>query len=543
MSGNSVPFLSHPLRTFDECRELDLLSINRGIPETQLMGQAALASLTHLIETGLADRLLAGGRLMILCGSGNNGGDGLAIAFHLLAHPSFDFPFLAGRLRIFQTAPPKSEAARWYFERLTELQIPITPIASFGKETGDQNDCVVEALLGTGQTGKPKEPFGATLVALAALKRSLPSIRTISIDLPAGVSEEERLSSHDLPFFPDEIHVYGSDKIALHIDPQLANRSTIHLFAIGFYPDPARKPGSFALPRPIKPADLFQKTAEGHKYTAGHGALIAGSTGMEGAALLAGDAFFASGGGILQTIVPDPSSRGILIGKRPATMFSLIEELPVDRKPSAVAIGPGLAQHDIDRHRSLLIRFLHHLGEQTPLPFVILDAAAIDLVQDHDYPAPLKQHTLLTPHSGEWKRIGGTKIDSVRALHTNRPLLRDLGVSVLVKDSVSTLFCATGENETFLRCIPEPSLAVAGSGDVLTGILLAVFARPENGSLTVAERVGAAMELHFQAVRHLIHPTADQFPDAIRNCINTTTQRRTNDEILLENPGRAERIP
>ncbi len=550
---------------FDQCRALDADSIAAGIPEQQLMGQAALASL-YVLEA--AGALTPGGRVFILCGPGNNGGDGYALACMLAGRVAArDIPQITAGgtgvdVRLFTIAPPKSPAAQFYAQLAEGLarqsdassdrnqngrtSLSLHSYEDFLRISSEQfntSDTIVEALLGTGQTAAPR---GAIAKILEHLRELRPDARPhlVSLDLPVGLREDAR-GENDTRLVPDEIHSYGVDKAALRLDPEIAAHSRVRVLPMGFVPlDPPEAAGldsakttgerapirslEFAAAAPDRLRTLTAKDPLSHKYQAGHGLLLGGSPGMEGALLMAARAFFASGGGILHAVVPDAESRHFLTGTLPGVMFLDHDRpLPDNLRPRAIAAGPGLAPADLEAGIRLLEPLLASDDFEATL---ILDAGALPFVNDARFPERLRGRTLLTPHTGEWKRLGGPKVDCVHAL--DAALDFHLGESgprtfALIKDAISILFGPGSGNAIGVRHRPNPALAVAGSGDNLCGILLALFARRGTVSSSTAadgtpaffERIAAALEILDLAARQAHHPRADQFPELIRRAL------------------------
>ncbi|MEQ9364098.1 MAG: bifunctional ADP-dependent NAD(P)H-hydrate dehydratase/NAD(P)H-hydrate epimerase, partial [Leptospirales bacterium] len=562
-----------------------------GVPEQQLMGQAALASLYALKAAGI---LTTCERLVILCGPGNNGGDGYALACMLASGPLEGVGQSPLRIQIFATAPPKSSAARHYAGLAGELagiapeagagpvRVSLLGAEDFLKLPADSlgpRDCVVDALLGTGQSAPPRGVIAKVLAHLQSFQRGT-NPRVVSLDLPVGLREDA--PDGDV-LLPDEVHSYGVDKAALRLNPTIAAHSRIRVLPMGFLPwrtasaardrrqnktdlsaaddtgpsasapiiEETRRPWirSLSFTGDSLPVlkNLIDKAPLAHKYQAGHGLLIGGSPGMEGALLMAARSFFAAGGGILHAVVPDPESRRFLTATLPGVMFlDHSRPLPPDLRPGAIAVGPGLAGDDLEAAVRLLKPLFDRraaesapgrivtptkpagrqspVAAQEPRPWLILDAGALAFARDARFPEGLRARTILTPHTGEWKRLGGAPIDCVRALDEAADFhAREIGGYCLVKDAVSVLLGPDRTAPIGIRHRPNPALAVAGSGDNLVGILLALFARRHGEATSPAvpafERIAAALELLDRAARLEHHPRADQFPDLIRSAL------------------------
>ena len=514
---------SKALYAFAECRELDRVTQDQGLVEQQLMGQAALASLTVL-----ENRLQDAARVLILCGPGNNGGDGYALAVWLAGRARLHKN--APAIHLFATKPPKSDAARFY-QGLAESQgLNIQPADAFAEEKLSNSDLIIEALLGTGQTGAPRGEIAQLLDQLRITRTDSNESRRpalVSLDLPAGLRESEDTAfaapgaagETDQPPAPDEIHCYGVERLAVRWNPGLAAFSSVRTLPMGFLFASAAQPAARLLDLDFDRISIFRRRALDHKYSAGHGLLIGGSPGMEGALLMAARACFAAGGGILHALVPDARSREFLTASLPGVMFHTPESFrEADIRPRAVAAGPGLTPTDLERLRPGLLTLLSRLEPESTQ--IVLDAGALPLIQEAAYPAALRKRTLLTPHRGEWRRLGGPSPASVEGLGAaaewNQQQLR---CHTLLKDSVSALLEPAGTVGVWSQ--PNAQLAGAGSGDNLVGVLTALFARRYTaGPPHPAGHVTAALGLLSRAAGSKPHARADQFADLMRKLIH-----------------------
>ena len=490
------------LYLYEECVRLDQQSQALGLSEMQLMGQAALASfysLGQLIRPGSRQQI------HILCGPGNNGGDGLALAGHLLGAGYQD-----EQIQVYQSRPAAKPAARFYQERLDAMGLERKDLTSFVRDPPVlDGDLIVEALLGTGQSGAPRASIAEALKTVRHLQNQHgDALSLVSLDLPAGLGEDRPVVfGEELPI-PDEVHCYGVARLALALNASLASAKSA-ILPMGFDPAVlASMPPAGRLHSDRFDPEHFLRAPLAHKYRAGHALVLGGSNGMEGALMLATDCFFASGGGIVHAFVPEAPSAAAIVGARPSLMCRAFEQFEESsgemRPPAAVLIGPGLRPVDLEKIRPALIRLLASLDAP-----VILDAAAAGLALRPEYPSALRARTILTPHTGEFKTLGGEPVDHVAALLRNRALVSEWGVYCLVKDSISVLFSPAGEMD--LMGGPLPGLATAGSGDCLGGILLARFARSGPGAGDVA----SAIALHRAAAREKLNPRADELAPAI----------------------------
>ncbi len=566
MNGNR-----RALYNFSQCQAIDKLSQEAGIPEAQLMAQAATASLYalesfHYEAQGACPIPFASfERVFILCGPGNNGGDGLALAYMLASYAKLH-PCPA--VYIYHCRPQNitSPAALFYAKLLQQCSPgpPPLPIEDFlaRKEAFSEKDLLIEALLGTGQKGRPRAAILEALLAIRTLRSGQPKLQTaarlssafrcpalISLDIPAGLTEESPASwlppasmmSHHrsrakeeknlLLAAPDEIHCYGVDKLALRLSPSLSAYSHVRLLPIGFDPTAADKipidysvqhyqyEGQSSAVFSQEQKSLFVKDPLGHKYDAGHGLIIGASRGMEGALLMAARAFFASGGGILHALVPHKESRILLSQTLPSVMFYDADKLPSHIKPACILIGPGLHKEDLP----MITEKLHLLLQNDPnkQPYFLLDATAIALAMQREQIRSLALNLnkcIALPHSGEWQKImGGEAVKDSLSLYKAMDYIHALvkqgraPAHVCLKNSiVACLSCHSlaSRSQAVLYPHPNAALSAAGSGDHLAGILLALFSKKTPVPQDKSQAFYSFVQTRMIAALHLLHSAA-----------------------------------
>lgn len=567
----STPGTDDPaLFTNEQTGRIDRLSLEGGIPETQLMGQAALATYYRLESLGLLCNN-APEMVHILVGKGNNGGDGLALVSHILGANSSAIQ----RIRIYRAGNMRTETSRFYEQRLMDGGIEFLSLESLNDHTFQPGDVIIDGLLGSGQKGHPRGEMARVLRAISEARAKTDRILLIALDLPTGLSEDtptrfcfpgQKPDEDRWIPAPDEIHAYGVDRLAVRLNPDLSAVSRMLVLPMGFdhraiHREQKENPATRLISQTgchISQSETedrtlslrFSRKHADHKYRSGFGALIGGSPGMEGAILLASRTFFSSGGGILKAFVPEESSREFLTASFPSVMVRSIErnqdrrasreepENPVghffhetDSLPSAIGIGCGLDQTSIERIRPLVFEFLRSIEKKRKspeYPLLILDAGACQWALHPDFPHSFRAKTLLTPHTGEWKSMGGRPIQTVEDLAWNRSFVQESGIQVLVKDAVSVLFTmanaqASEKSESLLSdpvevrvfSRPDGRLAVAGSGDALVGILVAAFSRAPSEPVCLV--VKNALNLYHRAMEYsLPNPSSSDFPSLIQ---------------------------
>ena len=562
---------SEPLLTYEQSRHLDQRTMELGWTSTQLMGQAALSSLYRL------QKLPAFSHIIILCGPGNNGGDGLALAWQILSSAGQKNWGADSSLTVVQTARATSEASSFYerllakpseanlielvtveeflhsirdakglpwIEKFTngdrQTSKPPEPIESRQRDPDLQRNqsrdgmiedqtirdsglLIVEALLGSGQN-RPLEGSFAELGRWISEEQSKGAY-LLSLDVPAGLLESERFTETAL-FDPDEVHTYGPHRLACALDDRLLEHTSIYTHPIGFSPD---MDSPFRLVRrDANRLTCFQREGNSHKYSNGSGWLMGGSTGMEGAMLLSARSFFSSGGGILQGITG--SQMGI-VREEPSIMIK--ERLSLDSRVGAITMGPGCSKEDC-------IEFLEALSEQyspsKKAPSLILDAAAaVEAVQNPKWKKLLGRKTILTPHPGEWAAMGGAAITDVDSLRLAMEFARDSAGSFVLYKASTSILMDPFEDRAYLFPWINRSLAVARTGDCLTGILMSALCRSDD----MITSVMAAMELLHASTETSIHPRSSRFPSLIQRALGKRQRRfQSKDPLERRNDGK-----
>ena len=437
--------------TAAEMREVDRRTIEAGIPGVVLMENAG-----HRVVEFLAERLkpLNKQRIVVLCGKGNNGGDGLVIArqFYTRFRPQALDVVLLG------DAPGRA--------MLEACGCPVTEEIPARARTAT---LVVDALLGTGLKGPA---HGRMLEAIREINQGFPLAKVLAVDIPSGMASD---SPEPIGEFvrADFTVTFTAPKPAHVLPPGCDHMGELVVGAIGspasLYEDAKLsviEPGMF-------PAVLAPRPPGGHKGTFGHVLVIGGSAGKTGAAAMSGMAALRAGAGLV-TVASEHTALP------PELMSGRLEDVPALMEgKTVIAIGPGLGNRD-----ALVAQVLDKF--QGP---VVVDADALGTTNTGRNACA----TVLTPHPGEMSRLTGKptaeiqkdRVGSAQAYATEHRV-------ILVLKGHRTVI-AFPDGRVWINPTGTPALATGGTGDVLTGFIAGLLAQYPGEP---GQAVAAAVYLH-----------------------------------------------
>ena len=461
------------------------------VPEGTLMARAAagLASICAALlrrEPGY----VYGARVVVLAGSGDNGGDALYAGARLARRGAAVTAIAAGsRVHPGGTAALREAGGRIFDDSEATAGL-IAPLI-----TGA--DLIVDGLLGIGGHGGLRDPFAA-LAARAEQARQA-GATVVAVDLPSGIDADT--GAVDGPAVRADVTVtFGALKPGLLIDPGAGHAGAVELVDIGLGPYLKDGPAVRAAQRDDIGELLPRPGAASDKYRRGVLGLLAGSDRFTGAVLLSAGGAVHGGAGMVRVVTADVAA--VLVRQAwPETVVTVHPDdgdwdLPgsVGRVQAWVA-GPGMGTgQDAAARLSAILR--------TDLP-VLVDADGLTILSQHQALLPRRAPTLITPHAGELARLLGTDPASVEArrLEHARRAAGQLGVTVLLKGS-TTVIASPDNGPVLVNPTGTPWLATAGSGDVLSGLTGALLAQ----GLTPAQAGLAGAYLHGLAGRLAASP-------------------------------------
>ena len=460
-----------------ECALMDLL------PEGTLMRRAA-AGLASVCGSLLARHPghVYGARVVVLAGSGDNGGDAL-YAGALLAR--------RGAAVTAITAGPKAHAGG-----TAELRAAggrVTPDLAAARDLIARAGLTVDGLLGIGGRGGLREPF-AGLAAAADQARRDGHGTVVAVDLPSGIDADT--GAVDGPAVRADVTVtFGAVKPGLLIDPGAGHAGAVELIDIGLGPYLTGEPAVVASQSEDIAGLLPRPGAESDKYRRGVLGLLAGSDRFGGAVVLAAGGALRGGAGLVRVVTASAAAAAVRQAWPEAVLTVYPDDAGWDLIGSVGRVQAWVAGPGMGTGQDAVARLAAILG--TALP-VLVDADGLTILSQHRDLLPREAPTLITPHAGELARLLGTEAASVEArrLEHARRAAAELGVTVLLKGSTTVVVGGTG-GPAFVNPTGTPWLATAGSGDVLSGLAGSLLAQ----GLPAAEAGIAAAYLHGIAAR------------------------------------------
>lgn len=450
--------------TAEQTRKADAYTIDHEPISSEALMERAATRCSEWLRRNLPYGL----PVVIVCGTGNNGGDGLVIARHL-ARDGYDVTVIIP----FPPDSPKStdnqiNIARLQAQQLVHLFFLISlsdlPAISPGS-------IVIDALFGSGLSRRMEGLAAQVIDHLNQIQ-----VTRIAVDIPSGMRSDSLPDSlQDTIFKADYTLTFLPPKRTL-MAPELEKYyGEVHFFDIGLHPAFFQSvENNTAM---LTSGDLVQcrktRSRHGHKGTYGHALIVAGSAGKEGAALLASSAALASGAGLvtahvpseavtqLNTFCPEVMSHPFTDGHQ--------TDLPNIEMFDTAGIGPGLGTDD------QAVATLKKLINYCNYPLVF-DADALNILSKNPtWLAFLPKNSILTPHPGEFERLAGKSRDSLERVDKQRELSLRHRLIVVLKGAYTSI--ATPDGAIFFNNTGNAGMATAGSGDVLTGLITGLIAQ------------------------------------------------------------------
>jgi hydroxyethylthiazole kinase-like uncharacterized protein yjeF len=470
-----------------EMGAVDKATIEAGIPGIILMEAAAARVVEYIVRhfSPVSEQ-----RILVVCGKGNNGGDGLAIARQL--HIRFD----PRHMWVVLAAEPE-ELSGDAAQNLAMLRAcGVQEYRDFGPEMRPAT-LIIDAVLGTGLNGPAK---GVALDAIIEINSSFPFAKVVAVDIPSGMSGESGVPPGEF-VKADATVTFTAPKVCHAMGPACNQMGEVVIAPIGspaslFENDPKIQ---LSLVTAESIAGCFAtRPKDSNKGKFGHVLVVAGSRTKPGAAAMAGLAALRAGAGLVTVACPESAlaaitahSPELMTEALPETTAGEISRAAFDRilelasKRTLIAIGPGIGTDDETRE------VVQRLFAEAPEPMVV-DADALNCLAGVAWSGG-KALRVITPHPGEMSRLSGRTIPEVQAdrIASARAFAASRNVVVVLKGERTLIGFPDGR--VWINPTGSPAMATGGTGDILTGMLSGLLGQfPDNQDRAIA----AAVYLH-----------------------------------------------
>ena len=444
------------LLTADQIRAWDSFTIQNELISSYNLMERASSTFTDWFST-IYDTERP---VLIFCGTGNNGGDGLAIA-RFLHYLRYDVGVYICRISKNETADFAKNLAK--IQRLDASILRGGILEQDAFPTIPKNAVVIDAILGSGLT-RPVEGYWASFFDY--LNHSQAEI--VSVDIPSGLFSDKH--TEGVAIKAARVLSFEIPKLAFLLPENELFVGTFEYKSIGLHQAFLGKidvNNIFVTPDFIQP--FFKKRKKfDHKGTYGHALLVVGSGGMAGAAVLAARACMRSGVGLLTVQTPMCNRLILQISLPEAIVVADQNETELSQvidSQSYTAIGIGCGIGKGEKAAVVLRGYL----EQSKRP-VVLDADALNILSEHpEWLDLIPQNSILTPHPKEFERLFGKADNDFDRLELLRSKAKDLKINILLKGAHTIV--ADTEGCCYFNSTGNAGMATAGSGDVLTGII------------------------------------------------------------------------
>lgn len=440
-----------------QIKEWDRFTIsNKPISSLDLMERAAAKCADWVLQNIPHNK-----KIIIICGSGNNGGDGLAIARMLLKK--------RGDVAVYiLKAGKRSNDCNTNLQRLIEMGVSINEIETTESfPAANTGDVIIEAMFGTG-LNKPLQGIAQLLAQYINQKKA---VTVISIDMPAGLYADKCSKGNTITKAAHTLS-FQCNKLAFMMAENSEYTGNIAILDIGldndFYNDTASNVNT--IDKDLLLSFFKARKQFAHKYSFGHALLFAGSQNMMGAAILAAESCLRSGAGLVTVHIAEPLMPVIQTALPEAIASAEDNFETLAKKKAAIGIGPGLAINETNT--KLLGQIITEWAGAT-----VIDASALSMLQPFtSLLAKRKEHpAILTPHTGEFEKLFGQCKNDFERMDTALQKAAQLNCYVVLKGRHTLIACPNGE--AWFNTTGNNGMATAGSGDVLTGILTGLLAQ------------------------------------------------------------------
>jgi NAD(P)H-hydrate epimerase len=449
------------LLTSAQIREADAYTItHEPIASVDLMERASKAFVGWFVNH-FPDKKQS---ISVYCGTGNNGGDGLAIARMLDDHQ-----YKKVNVKIARFSDKSTDDFNVNLKRVQQTSIPLSEIGEDEKLPAEESEIIIDALLGSG-LNKPLDGDYKRLVDhLNDLEKTV-----VAVDVPTGFFTDGETSPDAAVIKTDLVITFQAPKINFLLPESAPYINCWEVVNIGLNEkficslnSPYQAVEEKDIRRIMKPRHRFS-----NKGTYGHTLVIAGQPETMGAALLSATASVYAGSGLTTAYIPE-SGLAALNSYMPEVMAIVREDVDASEidldKFSTVAIGPGLGKDD----KALTILTDVMINCKKPM---VIDADALNLLAwNKELWTRIPDNSVLTPHVKEFDRLFGEHENWWQRMQTGIAKAKEHGICILLKNDYTMVI--TPQGKVFFNTTSNPAMASGGMGDVLTGIIAALLAQ------------------------------------------------------------------
>jgi hydroxyethylthiazole kinase-like uncharacterized protein yjeF len=411
----------------------------------------------------------------VFCGIGNNGGDGLVIARHLITHGYNVITYVVN------CSDKRSKDFLANYDKIKNVTKKWPILLSCKEEFPEINkdDIIVDAVFGIG-LNRPVDEWVANLFQHFKASKAF----TLAIDMPSGLFADKVPADENAVVWANHTLSFASPKLVFFLPQTAKYTQQWEILDIGLDPEylfttetEAELIGKFEVLPMYRPRDKFS-----HKGTFGHSLIVGGSYGKIGSVVLASRAALSAGAGLVTSYIPK-SGYTTLQSSVPEVMVitddneAIISDIKLDFEPTVIGIGIGIGTSD--KTAAAFEAFLK--SNKKP---VVIDADGLNLLSKNKKLLKLlPKYAVLTPHPKELERLIGSWTDDFDKLEKAKKFAKEQELVLVIKGAYTI---TTFENKLYINSTGNPGLATAGSGDVLTGIITGLISQGyENIAATV----------------------------------------------------------
>ena len=457
----------------EQIRQADQYTIkNAPISSVDLMENASLAFTRAFTEDFDRSQIVC-----LVCGSGNNGGDGLAVA-RMLKIRGYEV-----RVFYFESSRGNSRDNQINLQRLRKILEPVRIENHIPPNNLHENAVIVDAIFGSGLNKPIKGRYAKVIDQLNALPG-----KKVAVDIPSGLFADKPIAEEDTVFHADVTYTFQVPKLSFFHPENQIYVGKFKVLNIGLMSEFIEKcPTAYQTLEPSAINDMLpRRNTFSHKGHFGKGLLISGSYGKMGATLLSARAAMRAGIGLLTVCTPQCGYQVIQQGIPEAMTIDggnkYLDSAPEMAGYDIMAAGPGLGT------QKETVKALKVILEEATTPMV-LDADALNIIGSNGWMELIPKGSILTPHPMEFKRLAGEFQNSFERIKLQQEIASKYQLHVLVKGAFSCM--AFPDGNVYFNTTGNPGMATAGAGDVLTGIIMGL-----SGQLPPKKALLAGVYLH-----------------------------------------------